>query len=251
MGEHVLLYDGEPDARAAYRACPRLASLVEGIEDAGALLARDARSLVGDIELERVAVEARGETDDASLRRKLHGIGQKVIEHDAQFFRISGDHHVRGGDIEGEAPRPDRESLVLGDAPDHFPDVHGAEIHGDLAELARAERKQVLDQLLQLYTVVAQDLRDLALLRGQLADRLLGQEFRALAQRRERRLQLVRDLAQEAVLLLLDFKQLAPHPLQPLAELLQVLRPVDCHRHAELARRPDGESPRRSDGSGA
>ena len=64
--------------------------------------------------------------------------------------------------------------------------------------------EQVLDQLLQRQRVLADDAHDLALLGRQLAADVVAQQLGAFAHRGERRLELVRDVPQEAVLLLLE-----------------------------------------------
>src|SRR5690606_41667816 len=56
---------------------------------------------------------------------------------------------------------------------------------------------------------------------------------RALADRRQRRLQLVRDLPHERRLLLLELREPAPQPIELLAELLDVARPVHRDRRRE------------------
>ena len=84
--------------------------------------------------------------------------------------------------------------------------------------LPGAERQQVLDELLQLDAVVAQDARDLLLLAVELADRAVEQQLRAFADVRERRLQLVRHVAQELVLLVRRVLEAHAQPLELAAE---------------------------------
>ena len=77
------------------------------------------------------------------------------------------------------------------------------------------------------------------------------QQLGALAQRGERGLQLVRQVAQEAVLLGLELGEPAPQPVEPLAERLQVVRAAhrDPAREVGAAELPDrgvelGDRPR-------
>ena len=68
-------------------------------------------------------------------------------------------------------------------------------------------REQVLDQLLQRQRVVAHDAHDLVLLGRQLAADVVAQQLGAFAHGGQRRLELVRDVAQETRLLLLELRQ--------------------------------------------
>ncbi|MNC85603.1 hypothetical protein D3C83_12120 [compost metagenome] len=97
-------------------------------------------------------------------------------------------------------------------------------------KLTGAIAEQVFDQLLQFYTVVAQNFGYFALPRQKLADHLVGQQLRSFAHRRERRLELVGNMAQKAVFLFLQVEQPASHPVQALAQILQVLRSAHIHR---------------------
>ncbi len=92
--------------------------------------------------------------------------------------------------------------------------------------------EQVLDQLLQRQRVLAHDAHDVALLGRQLAADVVAQQLRALAHGGERRLELVRDVAQETRLLLLELRQPAAQPFEPLADVAQVLRTGHRRSHA-------------------
>ena len=70
--------------------------------------------------------------------------------------------------------------------------------------------------------------------RRQLAADVVAQELGAFAHRGERRLELVRDVPQEPVLLLLELGQPRAQPFEALAEVAQVLRPVDFDRVREV-----------------
>ena len=101
-------------------------------------------------------------------------------------------------------------------------------MHGAVVE-------QALDQLPQLDGVLLQDARDLALLGVQVADHAGGEEVGALAQRRERRLQLVGDVLQEARLLRFQRDQALAQPVELRAEPHHVARALDADRARELA----------------
>ena len=94
--------------------------------------------------------------------------------------------------------------------------------------------EQVLDEVLQLDAVVAHDADDLALRRRERSADLVVQQLRALAQRGERRLELVGEVAQEPVLLGLELGEAAAQPVQALAQRLQVLRTRDRDRTVEV-----------------
>ena len=89
--------------------------------------------------------------------------------------------------------------------------------------LPGAERQEILDELLQLDAVVAQDARHLLLLDVELTDRAVEQELRAFANVRERRLELVRHVAQELVLLVRRLLEPMPQPFELAAEDLDVV----------------------------
>ena len=130
-------------------------------------------------------------------------------------------------------PRERGELVLAHDAAHDVGQLH----RPDRRRLHRARlvvREQVLDQLLQRQRVLADDAHDVLLLRRQRAADVVAQELGAFAHRGQRRLELVRDVAQEAVLLLLEIGQPGPQPLEPLPEVAQVLRSVDLDRMGEV-----------------
>jgi hypothetical protein len=68
------------------------------------------------------------------------------------------------------------------------------------------------------------------------AGHLVAQQLRALAHGGERRLQLVRHVAQEAVLLGLDLREAAPQPVEALPQNLQVLGAAHADGPYEVGR---------------
>ena len=104
----------------------------------------------------------------------------------------------------------DHEPVLAQHAEDHGLQLELREIERRRLGLPSAERQQILDELLQLDAVVAQDARDLLLLVVELADGAVEQELGAFADVRERRLQLVRHVPQEFVLLVRRFLEPVP-----------------------------------------
>jgi hypothetical protein len=102
--------------------------------------------------------------------------------------------------------------------------------------------EQVLDQPLQLHAVVAHDGDHLPLRRRQWPTHLIVQQLGPLPQRRERRFEFVRQMAQESVLLRLELDQPAAQPVEALAERLQILGAanLDGAREIRVAELPDG-----------
>ena len=94
---------------------------------------------------------------------------------------------------------------------------------------------KILDQPLQFHSVLAQDRRDLPLSALQLTDRAVHQEFGALANIRQRRLQFMRHVSQESILFLREIEQPHPQPLELRREPLQVRRAADGDRPREGA----------------
>ena len=90
--------------------------------------------------------------------------------------------------------------------------------------LPGAERQQVLDQPLQFDAVFPEYAGHFLLLPVELADRAVEQQLGALADICEWRLQLVRHMPQEFVLLLARFRQTEPQPFELAAERLEVGR---------------------------
>ena len=140
--------------------------------------------------------------------------------------------------VEPHALRHQRQLLVLQHLLDQRAQAELGRLEADAVALPGAEGQQVLDHALQLDAVLAQDRRDLALAGLQLADRAVHQQLGALADVGQRRLQLVRHVAQEAVALLRQLEQAVAQPLELVAEALQVDRPADRDFAGEIAARP-------------
>ena len=115
-------------------------------------------------------------------------------------------------------------------------------IEADALFLPGAEGQQVFDQPVQLDAVVTQDGDHLALGVVQGSDRSVHEQFRALADVGERRLQFVRHVAQEAIAFLREIEQAQAQPFELRAEALQVARSghFDGARERAAAELADG-----------
>ena len=105
-------------------------------------------------------------------------------------------------------------------------------------QLTRLERsgvkaQQIFDLVLQQGRVVTQDLRNLALLGAQLARHAVFQQGHAFAHRRQRRFELMRDMAQKARLVGVQLHQPQPQPVQALTYQRQVGRALNGNRLVE------------------
>ena len=112
----------------------------------------------------------------------------------------------------------------------------------DALLLPGAEGQQVFDEPVQLDAVVTQDGDDLALGVVQGSDRAVHEQFRAFADVGERRLQLVRHVAQEAVAFLRQIEQAQAQPFELRAQALEVARArhFDGTRERAAAELADG-----------
>ena len=101
--------------------------------------------------------------------------------------------------------------------------------------------EQILDHALQLHAVFAHDPDDFPLLGRERAAHFVMQQFRALPERGERRLEFVRNVPQKPVLLRLELGEAAPEPVEPVAQVLQVVRPGHPDRPGKIraAQLPD------------
>src|SRR5690606_7850846 len=120
--------------------------------------------------------------------------------------------------------------------------LHRALVEEGILRLRDTEVDQILDQLLQAADVGLQDAHDLALTPVEGAGYLVVQQLDTLAQRGERRLELVRDVAQDRYLVLLEGAQALAQPVELPPEVLEVARPPHLRNvaHVALAERADG-----------
>ena len=162
----------------------------------------------------------------------------QVLEDQADLAAVGDQRDVLDAHIESYALRQQRQLLVLQHLLHQRPQPELGRLQPDAGGLPGAEGQQVLDHALQLDAVLAQDRGDLALVGVELAHRAIHQQFRPLADVRERRLQLVRHVSQEAVALVRELEQPLAQPLELAAEALEVVGTVDRDRMGEGRPRP-------------
>ena len=95
--------------------------------------------------------------------------------------------------------------------------------------------QQLFDAFMQGACVVVEDGRNFPLLRVEPPKHAIGKQGYAFAQGRERRLQFVRDMAQDAVAISLQLAQAQAQPVQLLAHAAQISRAVDGDAVLETA----------------
>ena len=236
--QRILAGDREPQTRALDAAFDGGPALVERIEDALALLRVDAGTAIDDVEHGEPLLRAERNHDRRRARRILDRIRHEVVDDRAHLVGIADD--LRGHEllVEGHHPRKRRELVLAQHALHHVLHRHGPHrLRLHRARLVVGE--EILDQLLQRQRVLADDAHDLPLFRRQLAADVVAQELRAFAHRGERRLELVRDVPQEPVLLLFEIGQARAQPFEALPEVAQVLRSV----HFDPVREVGGAHP--------
>lgn len=110
---------------------------------------------------------------------------------------------------------------------DEFQQVYALALELARLEGRGVEAQQRLDLALQLHRVLAQDAGDLALVVVELAGHAFLEQRDTLAQCRQRRLELVRDVAQETRLIGIELGQPQPQPIELLADAVHVGRALD------------------------
>src|SRR6476646_4051929 len=195
VGLDALGHDGKADTGSTHRTALRPPALVERLEDSLAILGMHAGAVVGHVDHELGALHLGGDLDGSFARSELDRVREQVLEHELQLALVR--EHLDRGDLEVELDLlvRDREPVLAQDAEHHGLQLELCEIERRGLGLPGAEREQIFDELLQLDAVVAEDARDLLLLVVELADGAVEQELGALADVRERRLQLMRHVA--------------------------------------------------------
>src|SRR6266581_5381881 len=98
MGLNV--FPGDRQAEAATHDFSTLDAMAagaaeEGIEYLFAFVRRDSRALVGDVEDGEAAFLVQANLDALAGRSELDGVGDQVVDDDAQLFRIAVEQHRR------------------------------------------------------------------------------------------------------------------------------------------------------------
>ena len=232
---HAFGDDGQADAGAADRAALRPPPLIERLEDPIAVVGVHAGAVVADVHDEIVALHSRADVDRAAARRELDRVRQQVLEHELELAFV-GEHVDRADrELQLDLLVRQHEPMLAQHAEDHRLQLELRQLERRRVRLPGAERQEVLDELLQLDAVVAQDARHFLLLDVERADGAVEQQLRAFANVRERRLELVRHVAQELVLLVGRFFEPMAQPFELAAERFDVVRSADGDRPAEVA----------------
>ena len=182
--------DGQADACTCDLAALFAATLEEGLENTRAFLVGYARSRVPEFEYKTRWRLARANGDESTLWRELDRIRQQIINNRADFVAIRVHNYVFDFELQLNMGGFQRQSLRLGDEYDELAQGEIRQRQHLALGLPRREAQQVLDELLQLQPVHAQNVRDFALRLLEVADRSVEQQFRALADVGEWRLYL-------------------------------------------------------------
>src|SRR6516164_5786246 len=163
MGRDELEHHREPDAGTLHCRGTRRASGIEGLEYVLAVFGGNAGTAVGDIEHQLRACGAGLEVDGAPLRRVLDGVGDQILEYEADLAAVGDQGQVLDANIETYALREQRQLLVFEHLLDERPQAELSGLEADARGLPGTEGQEVLDHALQLDAVLAQDRRHLAL----------------------------------------------------------------------------------------
>ena len=233
MRKRIFTRNRKAEARSLDPAVDRRGALVERIEDPLALLPVDSGAAVDDIQHGKAAFSAERDHDRRRSGRVLDRVRHEIVDDGAQLDGVAYHHGRLQLLLERHHSRQRRELVLAQHAPHQLEHGNGSRRLG-LQRARLVVIEQVLDQLLQRQRVLAHDADNLALFRRQLAAHVVAQQFRAFAYRGQRRLELVRHVPQEPVLLLLEIVQPRTQPFEALPEITQVLRPVDLDRVPEV-----------------
>ena len=237
MRLYALEYHRQADAGSANLSALFPFSLEKGFKYPRALIFRDSRARVRELEHKSVVRFVSPYRYYATFWREFHRIGQQIVENGADLVAIGGHDDVCDIEAQLDVGALQNQSLRFCHADHEGPQREVAERQDLVLGLPRAEAQQVLNQLLQLQSVHAQDVSDFALRLIELANGAIEQQVSALAYVGQRRLQFMRHVAQEAVLFLGQFEQAHAQPFELAAEPLEIGRALDHDwlREAALA----------------
>src|SRR5690606_34139384 len=222
MSLHAFLHHRKADSGARDVSPLFLAPLEERVEYARSFVLRYSRAGVGEFDHETVGSTRRTHGDRTAGRRELDGVRQQVVEHRSHLVLVGAHDEIVDVEPQVDPPALECQPLRLGDVDDLRTQRVLRQREHLALRLPRAEAQEVLDELLQLDAVGAQDVRHFALRLGELPDRAVEQKLGALADVGERCLELVRHVAQEAVLFLGELEQPDPQPVELAPEALEV-----------------------------
>ena len=176
------------------------------------------------------------ELDRARPRRILDRVRHQVVDHRADLLAVADDDRRRERGVERDHPRERRELLLAQHArARRRPAATGPSVAGSSARVWWYASRSSISFCSD--SVFSRTMRTISCCSGDSAAAdVVAQELRAFAHGGERRLELVRHVAQEARLLLLELGQARAQPFEPLADVAQVLRTVHLDRVREIRR---------------
>jgi hypothetical protein len=236
---HDGLADSQPQAGAGDGLPGDGGGAEEALEDPPAVGVGDADAGVGDGEHRPVAIDAEPDLHPPAVGGEFHRVGEQVVEQLGGADRVEGE----AGHVGGRQPQVDVLAQRLGPLLRHrvrgnLGQVRAAELHRQLPRADAGQEQQVAHQPHQPVRVALDDRQELSGV--QAAGALVQQQLGVADDRGQRRPQLVRDQADELVLLPVELA----HGLVLQAELAglprqRLLRP-DLRRHVPgYPERPD------------
>src|ERR1700686_1317080 len=131
----------QPDSRSLDMSSLRRLSLVKSLQYPLALLGRNPRSAVYDIQHQLFAFAARVNRYGAPARGELDGIRQQVVEDQANLAAVGERREILDVHVEPHALRHQRELLILQYALDQGPQLEFAHLEADALGLPGTERQ--------------------------------------------------------------------------------------------------------------
>src|SRR5262249_15408328 len=191
----------EPDPRAADRPAAHAARPIEPLEDAVALVRRDAGSGVRDPEQHVVPASRQGHVEALAIGRVLYRVVHQVEEEEGHRVLIEANRWQIGLDVDIElhALAVEPVAVHVEAARQHLGEIPDLEIVGDLAALDLGEVEDVVDEVRQALALARDDLGVLPRRLGALGA-AGGEQLAEHADERQRRLELVRDVGDEVAL---------------------------------------------------
>ena len=181
----------------------------------------------------KIAFNRKVELDRRRARRVLDGVRNQIVDDGPDFLAVADDDRRRKRGLESEQARKRGQLVLTHHSPQHVDQCNRTQrLRLHAARLMIVQ--QILDQLLQRQGVFAHDAHNLLLLRRQFAPDAVAQQLGAFAHRGQRRLELVGDVPQKAILLLLELAQPRAQPFETLAEVAHVLRAIDLDRMGKV-----------------
>src|SRR5882672_73367 len=227
--------DREPQTAAPHAAVMNVLALIKPVENPVAILGRNSRTRVSHVEHYLSPLSPQRQGNHTLVRRVFDRIGDQIRRNGAQFFLVGLKYDRIQPQVGADATSLDREPVIFEHLFHDPVESHRRHLQPPHALLRSMVIQKALDQLLQLHALLPENFDDFAQARRERAGGPLDQQLRSFAKRRQGRLQLVRNVAQEQALLLLEFDQPLSQPVEPAAQVFQVRRPADPDIALELA----------------